>query len=210
MPSAAGTAPGRLSRLVGVGVDVAEDEEVGGVDVLRHEHVVEHRRVRALGGERDRGAGPFRVRAHRAAAVDEQQSAAAECPHAGKGRVHASHWALDREGQRVVQVGCAGVEDRLHEVGARHGTVLQDLNGPQTLGRRRESRGERGGVEDVGGEAAGLNPVAVQCGDEAVEVFAAAGQQSDAVSGGTKAAGAGQSQTGAGADEGVGGHGEHS
>lgn len=204
-----GSGEGRLGAAVlGVGPDGSGDDQLGGVDVLRGERLVQHAGVGALRGEGDRGTGPVGVGAYGAAAVDEQQGAAAEGAHAGQHGVHGCDGSLDGEGQGRFEVVGARVEDRLHEVGAGHGAVLEDLDGSQRFGGLPESRGEGNGVQDIGGEAVGPDTVAVQLGGQLLQLPGVAGDEGHGVAGGSEAAGGGESEAGAGSDEGKGGHDE--
>ncbi|CAM5439030.1 hypothetical protein SVIOM74S_05377 [Streptomyces violarus] len=112
----------------------------------------------------------------------------------------------DGEGQRGVEVVGAGVEDRPHEVGAGHGAVLEDLDGPEGVGRRAQGRGEGRGIQDVGREPARPDAVTGELGCQFLQVPGVAGDEGDAVAGGSEAAGGGEPEARTGADEGKGGH----
>ena len=67
----------RVTRL-----DRAGNDELGNVDALGAEFVVQHLGVGVLAGEGDRSSGDSPGRPYRAPTVDEQDGSAAEAPHA--------------------------------------------------------------------------------------------------------------------------------
>ena len=84
--------------------------------------------------------------------------------------------------------------------------VLQDIDPAELRGGVLESLGERVAVEDVRGEGGGGDALGGELADEIVELVAVTGDQGDVVALGAEGSGDGQTQLGAGSDDGDAGH----
>ncbi|MDH6628624.1 alkylhydroperoxidase/carboxymuconolactone decarboxylase family protein YurZ [Streptomyces sp. LBL] len=114
--------------------DGAGNDQLGDVDALLRELVVEEAGVGAFSGEGDGCAGAFGVGLDGGTAVDEQHGAPAQFVHAGQDVVHHGDRAADGEREGGLQVGGGGLQDGLHEVLVRDGAVLEDSEiGPRVL-----------------------------------------------------------------------------
>ncbi|MDX3707717.1 hypothetical protein PV733_01825 [Streptomyces europaeiscabiei] len=94
------------------------------------------------------------------------------------------------------------------EVPAAYRAAVRDSMSRTSAAKPRASMSSRADVEDVGGEAAGLDVVAGQLGRQALQALSVTGDEGDGMAGGAEAAGGREPEAGAGADEGEGGHGE--
>ena len=96
----------------------------------------------------------------------------------------------------------------MHELGLRDGTVLENLDRAEVVGRLVQRTGEGVRVTNAGGVAAGGQSGRGELGGQGVYAVLVAGEDGDGEAFIAEAAGGDRAQSGTGADDGEGGHAE--